>query len=573
MKHSKEFIMVTRFEPFSNPSWRWRDTLSALAMSFAVFTSQHVLADPPPLISGGSNYNCALQRAEGNVLCWGDGATVVGILGGPQRTPTAVPGLSRIVALGSGFSQHCVLDATGRVQCWGDNFYGAVGHPDTSLRSFTTPHTVTGVPGAAIEVYSAPYGDHSCAISTAFTAHCWGRNQRGQLGSGVSAGFSTTPVAIAGLGAVAALALGAEHTCAVTLAGAVRCWGRNREGQLGNAGTTNSPAVVDVQGLAGSVRAVAAGYFHSCAVLADGRVKCWGSNEYGELGGGAATGSGAFSSVPVDVAGITDAVDVVAGRYFSCALRASGGVRCWGDNTNSALGNGSASIRFATPTDVLGLSAPAIALTGGAYNPCAVLVTGAVQCWGYKFGTYTQQATTVTGLSVDTTVPLAEFRHASLDYYFRTSRYQEKILLGTAPAFQVTAEAGIPVYASALQTGSRGIERYYFSQVARGGSRGSHFYTLVDAERSTLQSLNPGNADVPRLPQSEGIDSYAFLPVTEGVGGTCAAGQSPVYRLFRGNARFPDDPNHRFTTSLATYNNAVAAGWDGEGVKFCVVTR
>lgn len=78
---------------------------------------------------------------------------------------------------------------------------------------------------------------------------------------------------------------------------------------------------------------------------------------------------------------------------------------------------------------------------------------------------------------------------------------------------------------------------------------------------------------MPRWPQSEGIDSFAFRPVIEDVGGTCAAGQSPVYRLFRGNARFPDDPNHRFTTSLATYNIAVTAGWDGEGVKFCAVTR
>lgn len=548
---------------------------AAAALAFlvaALLVARPAAAETPPLISGGSNYNCALQRAEGSVLCWGDGAMVAGPLGGPMRSPAAMPGLSRIVALGSGFAHQCVLDVTGRVQCWGDNTYGAVGNANTNLRSINVPQTVDGIVGGAIEVYGAPYGDHSCAISTSFTAYCWGRNQRGQLGT-AAASFTTVPVAIAGLGPVGTLALGSEHTCAITLAGVMRCWGRNREGQLGNGGSTDSPAVVDTAGLGGPVRAIAAGYFHSCAVLEDGRVKCWGSNEYGELGNGGATGSGARSTLPTDVLGISDAVDVVAGRYFSCALRASGGVRCWGDNTNAALGNGSVGGRLSTPADVTGLSGPAIALTSGGFNPCAVLVTGAVQCWGYKFGTYSVRATDLAGLGVDTTVPLAEFRHASLDYYFRTSRYQEKILLGTAPAFAATAEAAIPVYASALQPGARGIWRYYFSQVARGGSRGSHFYTLVDSERTTLQGLNPGNADVPRLPQSEGIDSYAFLPVTEGVGGSCAAGQSPVYRMFRGNARFPDDPNHRFTTSLATYNDAVAAGWDGEGVKFCVVSR
>jgi hypothetical protein len=67
----------------------------------------------------------------------------------------------------------------------------------------------------------------------------------------------------------------------------------------------------------------------------------------------------------------------------------------------------------------------------------------------------------------------------------------------------------------------------------------------------------------------EGIDSYAFPPLVEGVGGSCAAGQRPVYRVFRGQLRFPDDPNHRLTTDLAIYNQFVALGWDAEGVKMC----
>jgi hypothetical protein len=92
---------------------------------------------------------------------------------------------------------------------------------------------------------------------------------------------------------------------------------------------------------------------------------------------------------------------------------------------------------------------------------------------------------------------------------------------------------------------------------------------LVDSEKIALATLNPNNQASPRLPYYEGIDSYAFLPVIEGIGGSCAAGQVPVYRAFRGQTRFPDDPNHRFTTSLTLYNQLVALGWDGEGVKLC----
>ena len=92
---------------------------------------------------------------------------------------------------------------------------------------------------------------------------------------------------------------------------------------------------------------------------------------------------------------------------------------------------------------------------------------------------------------------------------------------------------------------------------------------MVQAERDALASLNATNAQTPRLPYNEGVDSYAFIPVVEGVGGSCAAGQVPVFRIFRGQTRFPDNPNHRFTTDTAIYNSFVALGWDGEGVKFC----
>ena len=162
---------------------------------------------------------------------------------------------------------------------------------------------------------------------------------------------------------------------------------------------------------------------------------------------------------------------------------------------------------------------------------------------------------------------LTEYIYNPLNYYFLTSRDTEKAALDALPGWARTGQSFST--RSFADPGALGINRYYFGQIANNQTRGSHFYTLVNSEKTALSELNPNNLSLSRLPVNEGIDSYAFAPVIEGVGGSCAAGLTPVYRLFRGQVRFPDDPNHRFTTSLALYNQFVATGWDGEGVKLC----
>ena len=163
---------------------------------------------------------------------------------------------------------------------------------------------------------------------------------------------------------------------------------------------------------------------------------------------------------------------------------------------------------------------------------------------------------------------MVEYIYVPLNYFFVTSRDDDKATLDAISSFQRTG-LSFPVYATQVGN-AKAISRYYFDKVAMSSSRGSHFYTLLDADKAALTALNPNNAQTPRLPYDEGIDSWAFLPVVAGIGGSCASGQTPVYRLFRNAARFPDDPNHRFTSDVATYNAFVAQGWDGEGVNFCV---
>ena len=142
------------------------------------------------------------------------------------------------------------------------------------------------------------------------------------------------------------------------------------------------------------------------------------------------------------------------------------------------------------------------------------------------------------------------------------------MLLDGIAGFQRTG-LSFPVYATQV-AGTKAIARFYFDQIALNGARGSHFYTLLDNEKAALIALNPSNLSTPRLPVDEGVDSWAFLPIVPGVGGSCSSNLTPVYRLFRDNARFPDDPNHRFTVNRSVYEAFIALGWEGEGVSFCV---
>src|ERR1051325_1623078 len=136
---------------------------------------------------------------------------------------------------------------------------------------------------------------------------------------------------------VVPLSSGSGHTCAITAAGGVACWGRNTTGELGD-GTTNDRNVpVAVSGLAANVVAVAAGYDHTCALTAVGAVKCWGSNWFGQLGDGTTSDS----SVPIDVSGLSTGVTAIAaGSYHTCAIMTTGALKCWGNNWFGQLGNG-----------------------------------------------------------------------------------------------------------------------------------------------------------------------------------------------------------------------------------------
>ena len=333
-------------------------------------------------IATGKFHSCALTSA-GGVKCWGSNSNSTlsaGQLGDGtslnRLVPVDVVGLSSgVVAVSAGAFHTCALTTAGGVKCWGQNF-GALGD-GTELHRLT-PVDVVGL-GSGVAAISAS-GGHTCALTSTGGVKCWGVMGGLGLGDGTTQN-RLTPVDVVGLtGGAVAITAGNTHTCALTGARGVKCWGGNA-GRLGDGTDQNRLTPVDVLGLGSGVMAITAGGSQTCAVTNAGGAKCWGNNVSGALGDGTTVNR----RTPVDVAGLTSGVVALsAGDNHTCAVTTSGGVKCWGSDLSGQLGDGAFNVDRLTPVDVTGLSSGVTAVSAGGQHTCARTSVGGVKCWGFN---------------------------------------------------------------------------------------------------------------------------------------------------------------------------------------------
>jgi alpha-tubulin suppressor-like RCC1 family protein len=281
----------------------------------------------------GSVTTCA-TTSTGAMMCWGGTGEITGMSGPYARlSPNYASGVTDIAMK----SQHACYITSGAVKCQGWNGDSMAVGLSASNYWVSSPNTPSGLTTGYKE--AAVGTDHSCALSTAGAVKCWGLRTNGRLGNGsIATTAVSAPVNVTGLtSGVKAIAAGADFTCAITSASGVKCWGNNNNGQIGDGKTTQAPAAVDVNGLTSNVKEIAAGTNHACALTNSGAVKCWGNNGYGKLGNGLTL----TSSAPVDVVGLDSGVaSITAGANHTCALMTSGDYKCWGLNTSGQLGDG-----------------------------------------------------------------------------------------------------------------------------------------------------------------------------------------------------------------------------------------
>ena len=384
-------------------------------------------------MSVGQRHVCA-RLNTGSLRCWG--ANSFGQLGlgdGLDRGDSAgemgdsLPAVSlgtgrTATAVTAGEFHTCVVLDDATVKCWGSNDFGEQGQGDTTIRGLSggqmgdaLPPVALGTGRSALAITAG--STHTCARLDVRTLKCWGLNDQGQLGLGDVAhrgdaggemGDALPTVGLATDRVRTPLAVGASerHTCAVLDDGAVRCWGFNNLGQLGLGDTADrgdqpeemgdvSPPV-DL-GAARRATAIAPGSFHTCALLDDGAVKCWGANG-GQLGLGDTTnrgdGPGEMGDAlpPVDLGTGRTATAIAAGGAHTCALLDNGTVKCWGNNGSGQLGLGDTATRGDGPGEMgdalppvdlgTGRTATAISIGPGASTTCALLDNGTVKCWG-----------------------------------------------------------------------------------------------------------------------------------------------------------------------------------------------
>ena len=347
-------------------------------------------------ISSRSGHTCAINNLapdSGKLYCWGSNANCQGSSVCTGRTSYPTPKVtSGVVQVAKNYQGACFITTTGALKCWGNNPSGQLGLDPAATPKWPQPIQIFASGMASV----AEGWEHVCAVTTGGAVKCWGNNAHGQLGDGTttSTWIPVTPIASGAL----SVATAGSTSCARMNDNTVKCWGKDH-GNASPAGDQLTPTAVT--GLTGVI-ALGAGDSHFCA--SSSALKCWGSNVFGQLGDGTTTNR----VTPTAVVTLTSGVfGVWGGAQQTCARKSNNTAWCWGSNNLGSLGDGTQTDRL-TPTQVSGLTGTSL-MTVGSDNACS-LSTGGYHCWGD--GTFRQN-----GPFMDGTWP-ADPRLTPFAFYF-----------------------------------------------------------------------------------------------------------------------------------------------------------
>ena len=333
----------------------------------------------PDLIAAGEDHTCAIQ-SDGSVRCWGEGSYGrLGHGGGDKNTPTATASLGAgrtAIDITAGSSHTCAVLDNGSVACWGLNDYGQLGDGTTTNRLTPTQTLSLGRPAIAVEA-----GSHfsTCALLDNGSVSCWGRNHKGQLGRGFTNSTAdlsqrTPALTVPMPGGLPVVALDISHymVCGVLSDGSIACWGQYGGG--------NTPSLQTFFNSSNPAIDVSTGRYAGCGLLENGSVTCWGTAWLGT--GGESQSANAGVIWPNLGSGRT-AVQIEMGRKHRCVLLDDDSVKCWGDDQYGQLGNGAGQGSKNAPyTTTFSSNLGLQNMISGHWHTCIASKTNEIYCWG-----------------------------------------------------------------------------------------------------------------------------------------------------------------------------------------------
>lgn len=423
-------------------------------------------------------HTCGVTSA-GAVKCWG--LNDMGQLGNNTRidsnVPVQVSGLtSGYVSVSTEYNYTCALSAAGGVKCWGANGTGVLGN-NTTTDSYTPVDVLSAVSTPLSGVTQLVTGSANCALITGGTVKCWGSNFYGEVGIGTtSPNKKLMATDVTGLTGVVSIYGMDPYTCAKLDSGAVKCWGRNGYGQLGTNDIIDKTSATTAVNLPGPYLSMATGQAHTCVLTNIGDVKCLGHNFYGQLGNAANTDNAGYELALVTTTDGTNPLSgqvyISAGQALSCSVSAAGKVNCWGMNQSGELGDGT-TVDKNVATVVSNISSGVIRVSAGFSHACALFNTGVIKCWGAN-----TNGALGDGTNTDSSVPVTVFDPPLVESITRVGG--SSTVTGTTASYTVTFNRAVSgVDTTDFQLGGLGLSGVSITSVTPSSGPASSYTVLV----------------------------------------------------------------------------------------------